>query len=109
MSPLIRWNWILVQAGTHSFPDADHVSFYSERLMPGYFVVFHELEGFLNLCCYFIPMASRWRGYTVEELQAVYNEYIGTDTYIRQALGPEVAITPCRVRLYILHHTTSLN
>jgi len=32
----------------------------------------------------------------VEELQAVYNEYIGTDTYIRQALGPEVAITPCR-------------
>jgi hypothetical protein len=93
----------LRQASTHSFPNADHVSFYSEQLLPGFFVVFHELEDFLNMCCYFIPLpsASRWKGRTVEELQEAYNEYMETDPYIKQALGPDVAVTPCKVRFYL--------
>lgn len=86
------------KAGTHAFPAADHVSFYSEQLLPGFFVVFHELEDFLNMCCYFIPLpsTSRWKGRTVEELQEAYSDYMETDPYIKQALGPDVAVTPCK-------------
>jgi geranylgeranyl reductase family protein len=84
------------KAGTHSFPNADHVCFYAERLLPGYFVVFHELEGFLNLCCYFIPCGGKWAGASPQQLHAVYEDYLQNDPFIKQALGPDVAITPSK-------------
>ena len=78
--------------------------FFSKALLPGYLTVFHELEDFLNLCCYFIPCdeviagKGKWTKVPVEELQRVYDNYLKTDPFIRQALGSKVVITPSKVR-----------
>eukprot|EP01090_Pellita_catalonica_P003378 TRINITY_DN13045_c0_g1_i1.p1 TRINITY_DN13045_c0_g1~~TRINITY_DN13045_c0_g1_i1.p1 ORF type:complete len:282 (-),score=46.85 TRINITY_DN13045_c0_g1_i1:35-880(-) len=83
------------KAGTHSFPkSADHVVFYPKKLLPGFFVVFHELEDFLSLCCYFIPCGGMWKGAKPRDLERTYNSIIKEDPYITQALGKDVEITP---------------
>ncbi|KAL6075924.1 monooxygenase [Balamuthia mandrillaris] len=85
------------KAGTHSFPaDADHVVFYNRSLLPGFFVVFHELEDFLNLCCYFIPCDGAWQNPKPSKLQAIYQRFLESDPHIAKALGPNVVITPCK-------------
>eukprot|EP01104_Vermistella_antarctica_P010761 TRINITY_DN2899_c0_g1_i2.p1 TRINITY_DN2899_c0_g1~~TRINITY_DN2899_c0_g1_i2.p1 ORF type:complete len:509 (+),score=70.27 TRINITY_DN2899_c0_g1_i2:390-1916(+) len=78
-----------VKAGSHTFR-ADNVLFYSEPLLPGYFVINHEQEDYLNLCCFVIPGGD----VGPDDLYRMYQDHTKKETVISRALGPEAELSP---------------
>jgi geranylgeranyl reductase family protein len=84
-------------AGTHVFR-ADKAVFYPRMLLPGFVVVFRELENYLNVTTYLMPGAAK----KLEQCVELHSELLETDPFITEALGPQVVFTrpqACEMRV----------